>query len=72
MTATQISLSATALCKWNQMGKKKKNVVRRSATVDARLNQLSYWAYSVCRWTASSIPQLWRRSMILVSLRTQH
>lgn len=63
-TATQMSLSPVSLRRWNQIGKKQKNVVCRSATVDARLNKPSYLLYLVCRWTASSTPQLWRRSMI--------
>lgn len=64
MIATQMSLTPTSFRRWNQMGKKQKKVVCRSATVDARLNQSSYWPYWVCRWTASSTPQLWRRSML--------
>lgn len=63
-TATQISLSPVSLRRWNQIGKKKKNAVCRSATVDARLNKPLYVLYLVCRWTANSTPQLWRRSMI--------
>lgn len=63
-TATQMSLSPVSLRRWNQTGKKKKNVVCRSATVDATLKRSSYLLYLVCRWTASSTPQLWRRSMI--------
>lgn len=57
-TATQMSLSPVSLRRWNQIGKKQKNVVCRSATVDARLNKPSYLLYVVCRWTASSTPQL--------------
>lgn len=64
MMATQMSLSPVSLRRWNQIGNQQKKVVCRSATVDAKLNKLSYLLYLVCRWTASSAPQLWRRSMI--------
>lgn len=64
MTATQMSLSPVSLRRWNQIGNQQKKVVCRSATVDARLNKPSYLLYLVCRWTDSSTPQLWRRSMI--------
>ncbi len=40
-TATQMSLSPVSLRRWNQIGKKQKNVVCRSATADARLNKPS-------------------------------
>lgn len=40
-TATQMSRSPVSLRRWNQKGKKKKKVVCRSATVDARPNRPS-------------------------------